>query len=68
MEKGGLKMKLNDDSPMPFGKHKGEKMANVPAEYLLWLYENNNCTYEVKKYIDQNMDVLKLELKWNYKF
>lgn len=23
---------LNDDSLMPWGKHKGTKMANVPAE------------------------------------
>ncbi len=30
-------MKLTDDSPMPFGKHRGEKMADVPASYLLWL-------------------------------
>lgn len=32
-------MKLTDESLMPFGKHKGEKMANVPASYLLWLYD-----------------------------
>jgi len=28
---------LSDTSPMPFGKHKGTNMANVPAAYLLWL-------------------------------
>lgn len=30
---------MTDISLMPFGKHKGEKMANVPPEYLLWLYD-----------------------------
>ena len=29
--------KLEDDSPMPFGKHKGELLEDVPASYLLWL-------------------------------
>ena len=27
---------MTDDSVMPWGKHKGEKLANVPAAYLLW--------------------------------
>lgn len=52
---------LTDESPMPFGIHKDEKMANVPAKYLLWLYENNKCTSQVKDYIVENLDVIKLE-------
>ena len=28
-------MALYDDSLMPYGQHKGEKMANVPAYYLI---------------------------------
>ena len=58
-----IKMKLGDESPMPFGKYKGEKMANVPASYLMWLYDNNKCNAEVKEYINDNMDVLKQEIK-----
>ncbi len=34
--------KLTDESAMPFGKHKGEKMENVPARYLLWLWEDGH--------------------------
>jgi uncharacterized protein (DUF3820 family) len=30
---------MTDESLMPWGKHKGEKMANVPPEYLLWRSE-----------------------------
>lgn len=56
-------MDLTDESPMPFGKHKGEKMANVPAEYLLWCYENEKCSSDVSKYIKENYDVLKEEVK-----
>lgn len=50
--------KLTDNSPMPYGKYRGTAMANVPADYLLWLYDNNKCTPPVAKYIDDNMDVL----------
>jgi uncharacterized protein (DUF3820 family) len=25
---------------MPFGKYKGQNMEDIPARYLLWLYED----------------------------
>lgn len=52
---------------MPYGKHKGEKMINVPAHYLIWLLENDKCSGDVKKYIEENKDVLKTELNKNKK-
>lgn len=51
-------MRLTDESPMPFGKYKGENMEDVPASYLLWLYGNNVCSGVVKRYIQDNHDVL----------
>lgn len=56
-------MALTDYDRMPFGKYKNEKMANVPAEYLIWLYDNDKCSGDVKDYIAENMDVLKQEIK-----
>lgn len=56
---GGLK----DDSTMPFGQHKGEKMANVPADYLLWCFDNKKCSNAVQAYIEINEDVLRLQAK-----
>ena len=56
-------MKLTDISPMPFGKHKGTQMANVPASYLIWLYDNDKCSVEVREYIEDNLRVLKQEIK-----
>ena len=56
-------MKMTDNSLMPYGKHKGQKMANVPPDYLIWLFENNKCTPEVAKYIAKNLDVLKAEIE-----
>ena len=32
---------MDDNTPMPFGKYKGEVMCNVPASYLLWLLREN---------------------------
>jgi Putative quorum-sensing-regulated virulence factor len=32
---------MDDNTPMPFGKHKGTALANVPADYLLWWYQVN---------------------------
>lgn len=52
---------LTDDSPMPFGKYEGTAMINVPAEYLLWLLEENKTNFKVKRYIVDNLDVLRAE-------
>lgn len=58
---------MDDNSRMPFGKYQNEKMANVPPEYLLWLYESGKCFGEVKKYIHENLTVLKEEIEYNKK-
>lgn len=46
---------------MPFGKYVGKPMINVPAKYLLWLFDNG-CSHDgVRKYITANLDVLRKE-------
>lgn len=50
---------LHDDDEMPYGKHKGTKMANVPSDYLLWLYDNDKCSGKVLSYIEVNLDALR---------
>lgn len=52
---------LTDKDNMPWGKYVGVKMANVPASYLLWLYENNKCSGDVKDYIKENLEVLQYQ-------
>lgn len=54
---------ITDNSLMSFGIHKGSKMANVPADYLLFLYDNGKCFGELKKYIERNLDVLRSEIE-----
>jgi uncharacterized protein (DUF3820 family) len=53
---------MDDLSKMKFGKYAGEKMANIPPDYLLWLYENGNIYGELKDYIKDNLDVIKAEI------
>jgi uncharacterized protein (DUF3820 family) len=54
---------LHDNSIMPWGMHKGKKMANVPARYLIYLYNNGCSDPFVKAYIAENLDVLQTEVK-----
>jgi hypothetical protein len=54
---------LTDQSLMPFGQHKGEKLANVPARYLLYIADNFQLHDNLKKYIADNRKVLEAEVK-----
>lgn len=54
-------IEYDDNTEMPFGKYQGVKLANVPASYLLWLYEKGPIDYRLRGYILDNMDVLKQE-------
>lgn len=58
---------LHDDDIMPFGKHKGTLMQDVPADYLHYLWhngmKNQTETNSVAAYIKESLDVLKIENK-----
>jgi len=54
---------LKDSDPMPFGKFKGRKMEDVPAQYLLWLYDQNPSDGPVTQYIENSHSALMTECK-----
>ena len=58
---------MKDNDLMPYGIHKGKHMIDVPPEYLIWLYENDKCSGQVKEYIEDCMDFLKGEIKLKQK-
>lgn len=60
--KNKMDTKLTDKSLMPFGKYKDYAMENVPASYLVWLYENDKCSNQVRNYIIDNLDFLRMEI------
>lgn len=48
-----------DETELRFGKHKGTKLANVPASYLTWYYEAPGIKNpSLMAYIKDNMVVL----------
>lgn len=59
---------MTDDSIMPFGKHGGKKMSEVPDAYLLWLWDNfddrsRRLHAELFAYIEDNLDAIKQNAK-----
>lgn len=58
---------MKDKDKMPFGAYKEKEMQDVPASYLIWLYDNNKCFGGVKKYIEENLETLRLEVKQKIK-
>lgn len=52
---------LSDQDLMSFGKHKGEKMEDVPASYLLWLWNEGISHQGVKEYITESFSALEKE-------
>ncbi len=59
-----------DSDLMEFGAHKGKKLIDIPAGYLLWLDEqdwlkqsNSRRDVRMKEYINENREVLLKELK-----
>lgn len=53
---------LTDNDLMPYGQHRGKKLANVPSDYLLWAYDQPWCKGALRAYIQDNMDVLKSDV------
>lgn len=56
---------LTDQSIINFGAHEGKALINVPASYLIWMYENKKLDYPnraaYKNYVENNLDALKKE-------
>lgn len=51
-----------DTDLMPFGKHKNERMQDVPASYLCWLWGQRPLSNSnVENYIANNLAALKQE-------
>lgn len=55
--------RLDDESLMPFGKHKGKLMIDVPDNYLIFLYQSGLKPGNVKDYIEDVFSPEDLKLK-----
>lgn len=54
----------DDDSIMPFGKHRGEKLGDIPDSYFIWLLNEDWVAEKfpsIWKYCIDNQDYLEHE-------
>lgn len=51
--------KITDESVLTFGIHAGRKVGNVPARYLIFLYEQKRLPENLKAYVVENFAALK---------
>jgi len=58
-----IEINMTDNDKITFGTYKGTAMANLPASYLIYLWESKNATPEVMEYIKVNLDAIKIEIK-----
>lgn len=51
---------VEPDYKFPFGKHIDKKIKDIPASYLLWLYDEGGPERypEIRAYIEENHDEL----------
>ena len=56
---------MTDADLMPFGKHRGKRMEDVPAGYLDWVHGQDWIDEwpDVKAYIEDNRSVIDSELR-----
>lgn len=56
-----------DTTEMPFGKHQGKRLIDVPSAYLIWWYGQPEGAYKkneyLVKYIEENIEVLRKEVR-----
>lgn len=57
------RFKYTDQTPLPWGKHKGIPMGQVDPAYLLWLFRQKwiRDWPDLHAYLVENQDVLLLE-------
>ena len=58
---------MTDDDLMPFGKHQGIPLKDVPDDYLLWLYNQDiHPKYsDLEDYLEENIDSIKANINKN---
>jgi uncharacterized protein (DUF3820 family) len=48
---------------MPFGKHKGKELSEVPDGYFLYLYDRKILVGWLKEYVENRIPVLRATKK-----
>jgi uncharacterized protein (DUF3820 family) len=54
---------MKDSDKMPFGKHKGKPLVEVPHLYWIYLYDLKKLNGELLRYAEENVPVLRFQLE-----
>ena len=52
-------LKTPRSTTMPFGKYKGKNPKDIPLNYLVWMYKQENCPWCVKKALKDLKELIK---------
>jgi len=63
-------MALHKEPPIiKFGKHAGELLEDIPADYLVWLYENHSdLDNRTRIWIEERIDELRVQAEDEKRF
>lgn len=58
---------MTDTTIMKFGKFEGKMLGEIPADYMLWLYEEmkekkSQFARELTEYLEKNLEYYKQQL------
>lgn len=60
---------LTDQSRLWFGKHKGKKLKDVPATYLIWCsekFKEEGQFLKLHEYINTNWESIQMDAEMEY--
>jgi uncharacterized protein (DUF3820 family) len=50
---------MDENTIIKFGKHKGERLGDIPHGYFMYLYDRGLIKGELKKYVEKTVPVLR---------
>lgn len=54
-------MAYTDTTIITWGKYKGRALANIPADYLLYVYTKGWGNTDFKEYLADNLEIIRAE-------
>lgn len=50
---------MTGESIMPFGKHKGKRLDEIPDGYWIYQYDRGQLKGELLKYAEENVSIIR---------
>ena len=52
---------MKETDIMPFGKHKGKPLSEVPHSWFIFMYDRGKLTGEIKLFAEENVPILRFQ-------